>query len=86
MPLVEMTTEQLVELVLLAREDALLWDALKENEERLEAEARVDDAYAPDALRDAPNLPLMVAELVDSQYESGEDFDYTELILLMRCA
>jgi hypothetical protein len=85
-----LTMEQVRELVLLAREDAALWEALKENERRLERAAALgDDAYDPDTALGSPStltLTVMVAELVDRHYETDEDVDYQPLILMLRCA
>jgi len=85
----ELTKEQVRELVLLAREDAALWQALKENEQRLEQET-AQGTFDPDANSlDAPGMPMLamlVAQLVDRHYETDEDVDYTDLIFMLRCA
>ena len=84
-----LTKDQVEELVLLAPEDTALWEALKENERRLEKEAALgeDDPY-PNSL-DRPNMPalaMMIARFVERHGGTGEGLDHTDLIIMLRCA
>lgn len=90
---VYMTPEQISELVELAREDAALWEELKDRE--LELEKALADAAKQgrdiddrDAVLDPPKLPtmgMMLSDLVKRRY--GPDrppFDEGSLIMAVR--
>ena len=82
--------KQVRELVLRAREDAALWQALRENERRLERSAALGVASSdPAAVLNAPKVPtvaMMVADLVDRHCEPDDDFNYDALMIMLRCA
>jgi hypothetical protein len=84
----ERLTEHLSALLLLVRQDAELWGALKQNEKRLEAEAFGADPDDPDAARDAPEsltLARMIADFIDNNCDPADDIDFDGLAFILRC-
>jgi hypothetical protein len=87
-----MTSQQIDELVRLARTDAHLWDELKKRE--LEIEKNLADAAKQgrrlddrDVILDPPMRPTMhemVAELVKQRYGRDENFFHGSLVMEIR--
>lgn len=90
---VAMTTEQIVELALMAYRDRALWAEIQDRElesEQRNADARklgVEDAYdagAPLGPCKLPTLGMMVSDLVKRRYGPDENFEHLWLGLMIR--
>jgi hypothetical protein len=79
-----LTKQQLDELVAIARDNTVLWAALKHREEELEAYYKLHPMADPPEIQTLPTMPMLVHSLVEQKYGREHHYVTGDVIITIR--